>query len=238
MHVVVVQVKSSLSETGFKTDDIRKFQSFSNDLLDIGTPAENYKHKYHQHLITLMNTFKDKYKSIMANFPDLSVDFYMVTRGDETALDQVAEDEVARLISIVQTQIAHSNCNFHPVNTQSLLEHVRRRKQTTKTLKWTSAPVQTSDGYVGLVNLREYFEFLKDDDGELNETIFESNVRGFQGLTSINNAMAETLKSGGPLNFWLLNNGITAISTGRAQPTMPNELSIEDPQIVNGLQTS
>ena len=61
IHIVIVQVKSSLSETGFKLDDIRKFQSFSDDLLDLGTPASSYKHKYHDALITLINTFKDKY---------------------------------------------------------------------------------------------------------------------------------------------------------------------------------
>jgi hypothetical protein len=238
MHIVAVQVKSSLSETGFKLDDIRKFQSFVDDILDLGTPADTYKHKYHQHLITLMNTFKDKYNSIMDQFPELSIDFYLVTRGDETELDGAAKDEVVKLTSKVKGLIGHSHCTFYPTNTQALLEHVRKRKQTTKSLKWANPPVQTPDGYVGLVRLADYFEFLKDDDDELNETIFESNVRGFQGLTSINNAMAETLRSGGPLNFWLLNNGITIISSGRVQPITANELNIEDPQIVNGLQTS
>lgn len=94
------------------------------------------------------------------------------------------------------------------------------------------------DGYIGLVSLSDYFGFLKDEDGELNAAMFKSNVRGYQGLTSVNNAMANALESGGPLNFWLLNNGITIISSGRVQSVAVNEINIEDPQIVNGLQTS
>jgi AIPR protein len=238
IHIVIAQIKSSLSETGFKLDDIRKLHSFVDDLLDLGTPAESYKHKYHQHLITLMNTFKDKYRSIMDHFPELAVDFHLVTRGDETGLDGAAEEEVDKLVAKVKSLIGHSQGTFYPTNTQVLLEHVRKRKQTTKTIKWSNPPVQTSDGYIGLVRLTDYFEFLRDEDDELNETIFKSNVRGYQGSTSINNAMAATLSSGGPLNFWLLNNGITVISGGRVQPITVTEINIEDPQIVNGLQTS
>jgi hypothetical protein len=174
----------------------------------------------------------------MHHFRKLAVDFYLVTRGDETSLDDSAEDEVTKLVAKVKLLIGHSTCTFYATNTQALLEHVRKRKQTTKTIKWTNPPVQTPDGYIGLVRLEDYFEFLKDDDGELNETIFESNVRGYQGLTSVNNAMAATLSSGGPLNFWLLNNGITIISSGRVQPVTASEINVEDPQIVNGLQTS
>jgi hypothetical protein len=58
IHIVAVQVKSSLSKTGFEMGDIRKFQSFSDDLYDLATPAIKYKHKYHDDLITVINTFR------------------------------------------------------------------------------------------------------------------------------------------------------------------------------------
>lgn len=149
VHIVVVQVKSSLSETGFKLAEIRNFQSFTDDLLDLGTLANNYKHKYHQHLITLMTTFKETYKSIMAHFPELSIDFYLVTRGDETTLDMVAQDEVNKLTRKVPTLIGASVSRFYPTNTQALLDLVRKRRQTTKTIKWTNTPVQTLMGILG-----------------------------------------------------------------------------------------
>lgn len=238
IHVLIIQIKSSMSKTGFALDDIRKFQSFIEDLLDLGTPATSYTHKYHQNLITLMNTFKEQYTAIMAHFPELQIDFYVVTRGDETEVSPAGRDEIQKLIDRTQKLISHSHSDFHPVNTQALLEYVRKRKQTSRTIKWANPPLQTSDGYVGLVRLPDYAEFLKDEAGDLNEMIFESNVRGYQGLTAINNAMAATLSSGGPLNFWLLNNGITIITDGRTRPLTTDQLAIEDPQIVNGLQTS
>lgn len=238
VRIIIVQVKSSLADTGFKPDDVRKFVSFTNDFLDLATPSQNYKHKYHNHLITVMQTFKDKYLEIAGHFPELALDYYLVTRGDETPVEQVTQDEIKILESAVKKHLSQAVYNFNAVNTQALLEFVRKRKMITKTIQWAGQPLATTDGYVGLVKLPDYVEFLRDENGDLNEMIFESNVRGYQGSTNINKAMANTLASGGPVNFWLLNNGVTIITGGKAQPTSPLQISIEDPQVVNGLQTS
>jgi hypothetical protein len=238
VRILIVQVKSSLSETGFKPEDVRKFISFTNDFLDLATPSQNYRHKYHNHLITIMQTFKDKYLEIAGHFPEIALDYYLVTRGDETQVEQAVQDEIDNLRGAVGSHLNHASHAFNAINTQSLLEYVRKRKQTTKTIKWAGQPLATDDGYVGLVKLPDYVEFLKDDDGGLNEMIFESNVRGYQGSTNINKAMAKSLADRGPVNFWLLNNGVTIVTGGKAQPTSPLQISIEDPQVVNGLQTS
>jgi hypothetical protein len=97
--------------------------------------------------------------------------------------------------------------------------------------------MQTVDGFVGLVKLTAFREFLEDEADVLAERIFESNVRGYQQDSTVNDAIEETLQSTGGPNFWLLNNGVTIIASkaGQAGHLL---LSTEDPQIVNGLQTS
>ncbi len=92
---------------------------------------------------------------------------------------------------------------------------------------------------MGLVKLSDYREFLVDDDDPqvLAERIFESNVRGFVLDSPVNEDIAKSLQNPeDEPNFWLLNNGVTII----AAKTSPAHrmLTIEDPQIVNGLQTS
>jgi hypothetical protein len=47
-----------------------------------------------------------------------------------------------------------------------------------------------------MVHLRDYFELLKDETGSLDELIFESNVRGNQGRTSVNRQMRAALDDG------------------------------------------
>src|SRR6266487_5991896 len=42
------------------------------------------------------------------------------------------------------------------------------------------------EGFVGLVKLKDFYSFLEDQPGEIAERIFESNVRGYQQDSKIN----------------------------------------------------
>ncbi|MBJ5210918.1 AIPR family protein, partial [Salmonella enterica subsp. enterica serovar Indiana] len=86
-----------------------------------------------------------------------------------------------------------------------------------------------------MLHLQKYYEFISDN-GALARSIFESNVRDYQGSVTVNTGIRLTLQNMNSDDFWYLNNGVTiitpkAVSAGK-------QLTIEDPQIVNGLQTS
>jgi hypothetical protein len=84
--------------------------------------------------------------------------------------------------------------------------------------------------------LKDYYAFITDENGNLTRRIFESNVRDYQGTTEVNEQIQATLRDNPGEEFWWLNNGITVIA---AQATLSGKtLTVEDPQIVNGLQTS
>ena len=86
------------------------------------------------------------------------------------------------------------------------------RAPKSKPLQWHETPLETPEGWVGLVKLRDYSAFLKDEHGDLHERIFESNVRGFQQNTPVNVGIRNTLEKPGKADFWLLNNGITILA--------------------------
>jgi hypothetical protein len=98
--------------------------------------------------------------------------------------------------------------------------------------------LETPEGFVGLVKLSDYWKFLQDNSGDLDERIFESNVRGFQQNTPVNASIRDTLNKPGKADFWLLNNGITILAGKGTTTAGYKKLEIDDPQIVNGLQTS
>ena len=91
--------------------------------------------------------------------------------------------------------------------------------------------------YVTLINISEYYRFITDDSGNLLKGIFESNVRDYQGNNLVNSCIAETLKVKTDEDFWWLNNGITILSDKISLITN-RQLSIDNPEVVNGLQTS
>ena len=72
--------------------------------------------------------------------------------------------------------------------------------------------------------------------GQLRRNLFESNVRDYQGSTAVNGEISQSLRVNAGEDFWWLNNGITIIAAKATQSG--KTLTFEDPQIVNGLQTS
>ena len=88
-----------------------------------------------------------------------------------------------------------------------------------------------------LINIANYYKFITDSSGNLLKGIFESNVRDYQGNNSVNSCIANTLKNKNAEDFWWLNNGITILSD-KITPITSKQLSIDNPEIVNGLQTS
>lgn len=70
----------------------------------------------------------------------------------------------------------------------------------------------------------------------MRESIFEENIRHFQGDVDVNKKILETLSGDMERDFWWLNNGITIIASNVGQ--IGKTLVLKDPQIVNGLQTS
>jgi AIPR protein len=89
--------------------------------------------------------------------------------------------------------------------------------------------------HVALVKLADYFQFIKDEKSQLRTNFFDTNVRDYQGDADVNKAIGETLLTGKE-QFWWLNNGITIVTPKIGGHE--HELVVDDPQIVNGLQTS
>jgi hypothetical protein len=87
------------------------------------------------------------------------------------------------------------------------------------------------------VRLDAYEKFITSDEGELDTSLFEANVRDYEGETLVNKSIEQTLAKVDPdVDFWWLNNGVTIVAT---QVQLANKLlQLESPQIVNGLQTS
>jgi len=97
-----------------------------------------------------------------------------------------------------------------------------------------------ASGYLGYISALQLVELLEREDGQgMMEPVFNENVRGFKQSSQVNQQMSETLNSRERGQFLLRNNGITIVceSASRPDPLSP-ELTLQNYQIVNGLQTS
>jgi hypothetical protein len=233
IRLIFIQCKTS---GGFKPTEIEKWLELSSDFLDLSKAYNSFGLRYNQNVVKMMRLWKDRYLKTSGSFPDIEIDFYYIT-GDDVKPDTYAIDSGDRVKKRVAKHIK-GKCSIHYIGAQQMWEQVQKRPPKSKMLKWAEQPMQTVEGFVGLVRLREFCEFISDNSGELAERIFESNVRGYQADTTVNKQIQLTLKDvAGKGNFWLLNNGVTVISPQAVQ-TGHLLLNANDPQIVNGLQTS
>jgi hypothetical protein len=119
-----------------------------------------------------------------------------------------------------------------------LLELARRTPVKSYALSLAENGISSTGdvGFICLVRLSDFFGFIADASGLLRRQLFESHVRDYQGRTQVNEDIQKSLLDRGREDFWWLNNGITVVATRATQSG--KTLTIEDPQIVNGLQTS
>lgn len=88
---------------------------------------------------------------------------------------------------------------------------------------------------MAIVYASEFIKILETEDGIIRRSLFNDNVRDYQGDNSVNSEIEDTLANS-PAEFIVLNNGLTVVCDEFKQNN--TRLTISNPQIVNGCQTS
>jgi len=81
----------------------------------------------------------------------------------------------------------------------------------------------------------ELIKMLENSSGDIRKSLFDDNVRDFQGENAVNNEIYDTIIKE-PTKFILLNNGVTIVCDDFKTST--KRITIKNPQIVNGCQTT
>lgn len=85
-----------------------------------------------------------------------------------------------------------------------------------------------------LCSATELLKLLVSDEGIIRRSLFDDNVRDYQGDTNINQDIFDTIEND-PFSFVLLNNGITIVCDEIGGGN--RKVTIKNPQVVNGCQT-
>lgn len=231
MDLVLIQSKTSNS---FNEAAIIKFRESAEDLFDLSNDLDTFNKRYNSDLIEKIKKFREVFGRLVTTFPKLTIKYFYVTSGD--SIHPNVEAKVAKLQETVAALFSGTTFSFDFVGARRLVEMTRNVPSSSRILEVSESPISTESGsYVCLVTLSKYFEFISDD-GTLVRNIFESNVRDYQGDVTVNTGIKQTLQNHESENFWYLNNGVTILTPQAV--LSGKKLTIEDPQIVNGLQTS
>ena len=232
LELVFIQAKKS---SGFSEEGMNRFTSSARDLLDLNRDLSTLSSVYRADLLGKIREFRDTYLALMSKFPKLSVRYYYAALATEVHPN--VERKVEELQEIVQKLFNPVEFSNSFLGAPQLLALARRSPSSAHHLKLAENPISTGqEGFVCLVGVTDYYDFICAEDGTLREDIFEGNVRDYQGNTEVNQQIRDTLTSPPSEDFWWLNNGISVICTSAT--LSGKTLTIENAEIVNGLQTS
>lgn len=91
------------------------------------------------------------------------------------------------------------------------------------------------ESYLCLIPYGEFKKLYIDTSNKIISSVFYDNVRDFQGMNPVNDAMSHSLRNGDLGLFTAMNNGITVVVKNFSK--IGRNFNLNDYQIVNGCQT-
>lgn len=233
LDLIILQVKNT---SGFTEPPIDKLIINLPKLLDFGRDEAALAGFVNPKLIEITRRFLEAYRSL--DMPKLRI-FVAFASLKATQLHPNTKLKGDELAKTLLNTFGGCEPTVQFLGASEICALVRESPPTSRKLYLAENPISTDTvgGYIGVVRLTDYEAFITGTSGELDASLFEANVRDYEGETEVNKSIQETLAQGEPgIDFWWLNNGVTIVAA-RVQPAN-KMLELESPQIVNGLQTS
>ncbi|MHB8391228.1 MAG: AIPR family protein [Acidobacteriaceae bacterium] len=230
MQFVIVQATRT---TGFDEWGVQQFRQSMKQLLDLNLDARTIKNTYNDIVREKFSQFRAFIRAV--NPKKLIFHFFYVSRGDQADPNVTALTKEVREVVLNAFGLSVVNLTFVTASGLNQLLHTSPREVVNlDCLDIAKSP--DDKGFLAYVKLTDFYKMISTDDGSMRNKLFEANVRDYQGENDVNAAIKATLDDKGGEDFWTLNNGVTIVADD-ATPRS-SSLRLENPRIVNGLQTS
>ncbi len=240
-----IQFKDSLTNS-FTKSNLMKFLSGTENI--IKNESNKIKNKKLltkiKQIDSILNTESIKNQKHSFNFyyvgnqvfdeglSDLGVEFEKVANllEEEKKSNSISNDSSFEIID--QKKILDL-INTNALGAEVCSLAVEKNMMIKTNYKETLQTDESFDSYLGLVKVSEIKKMVN----TVGSKIFDENIRASLGETKINKKIIENLNKV-KNDFWVYNNGITIVSTGKLSLKRGNVLNIVNPSIIDGQQTT
>lgn len=238
---VLIKISQCKKEISFKESSIDKLITTLPELFDLSKNENDLLVRFNPSLVEKALIAREAWKKCTVAGGQITINFDYCSFSEKIEINGAFSAKVEQLKTLAATSFVGARIEYSNHSSQELLRLYQTHKVERLSLTFKENPLSTryenfGIGYVGTVKLAEYKKFLKDDDGTIREDLFESNIRHYQGKVDVNEKIKLTIETPLDEDFWWLNNGITIIA--ETPSLVGTTLSIDNVQIVNGLQTS
>lgn len=231
LHIVQTKRSASFSETA-----IDRIRQTLRDVLQLDIDLHSFRGDYNERLLANFRIFRKAALELAPSFPKVELTVHYASRGSTADIHPKVLDKAQKLEDQLADTVSDAAAATSFLGATELLRLAQTSPPTTYELDVTATISTEREGFACLVTLPNYYHFTANDDGNIRGHLFESNVRDYQGRTEVNEHIRATLTGGNGEDFWWLNNGVTVVAS---QVSLAGKtLTVENPQIVNGLQTS
>jgi hypothetical protein len=228
----LVQAKRSESFTETAIDLV---SDSTRRLLNLSESEEDLATLYSDAVLAKIGVFREAMRKFGARHLKISIEFYYVTRGSKASINTKVLKKAKDLEHQFDQVLVKARGTVQFLGAKEIWERISTLP--TYTLNLSCQEYSTSGtSHVALVSLRDYLEFLRDESGALRRHIFDWNVRDYQGNVEVNREIRKSVLDSNLPEFWWLNNGVTIVCSQVSIVSMT--FSLDDVQVVNGLQTS
>lgn len=222
-------------EGGFSETAMTKLLASVPELIRLDADTATLATLYNSDVLEIFEKYRDGLTELAEQFPRVNVHVIYATLA--TAENDKVKVMIPGLQKAVADRFPKSTCTVELWNAGKLYDEARKQNVLVKQLPFVKSAISHGKGYVLLATLKDYYDFITLDGGQIVDALFEFNVRDYQSSASVNKEIAETLQlAQDEADFWWLNNGVTILAE-EAQ-SQDNKLTIKNPLVVNGLQTS
>ncbi len=232
LTLVVVQAKrtASFAETPFE-----KLQATFAEMLELAKTEDQLAELFSAELIGRFEIFRRAWQKLSTRHPRITVRIFYASKGDAEQINDKVITRADRLKEQVVAAIPKATAEVGFLGARELVDLAGREKSYTLELVYRENATD-ADSHVALVALDDYFAFITDEAGTVRRYIFDWNVRDYEGAVEVNREITQGLSDKDSPEFWWLNNGVTIICSQAS--TRGRTFTLDDVQIVNGLQTS
>ncbi|MGF1989054.1 MAG: AIPR family protein [Nostoc sp. ZfuVER08] len=234
IEVFLIQSKRSPS---FSETAVEHVIRSAMNIFNLDKDISILKKTYNSELIDAISSFRKTYLELISIHPSLKISYIYASKGETKNIHKKVYYSADNLKETIQSYFRGAAVNIQFIGARELIDASRLEKNYNLKIKFIENYISRSENnYIVLATLKDYYEFVTDENNELRQYIFTFNVRDYQGNVEVNKDIEKTLESDNELDFWWLNNGITILSS---KATVAGKIiSLDDVQIVNGLQTT
>jgi hypothetical protein len=235
LEIYLIQAKISAS---FSEKAIEALIATIQDLFDLSKDISAIEKFYNSRVIEKTEILRKSYVSLANRHPTIAVKYVYASKGNSSDVHPKVINKIGTLKQLTEKYFTGASVEFLFLGARELLESSRLEKSYSLQLKFLESYISRGeDNYVVLASLRDYYDFVTDENDILCKYLFESNVRDYQGDVAVNRDIRRTLDSDkSNVDFWWLNNGITILASEAS--VAGKVITLDDVQIVNGLQTT